>query len=162
MNKKSSAVQKATALIIDSIAAGVWKDGDRLPSIVQLSGKVDVSAGSMSAAVSALKKKGVLSGKRGGPTIVGQHRAQNNGDMSSRPPAGLWQKKRALLEQDILSGRFRSGILLSANELKAAYGVCYATLKKMLNALVADRLLVPYKKTLTRLITELSSSNRWI
>jgi DNA-binding transcriptional regulator YhcF (GntR family) len=139
-------IQKAVDYIKERLAKQVWHNGERLPTISVLARSSDVSRMTMWKAVEILKKKGVVSGRKGGRIYAG------NGSMfpkaiSSLESGSPWKAKRVLVEQDLLNGIFAPGkVLPTMGELQARYGVCYKTMRKILNALMADRVLIPDKK----------------
>lgn len=147
MGKVKTAAETAAEFIQKSIADRRWNRGDPLPPLAALAKEAGVSMGSMWSAAALLKKESVLSGKKNGSIFVGERPLSDLSAAGATSASKLWQKKKILIEQDILNGRFQSGTLLSTGELMEMYGVCYATLKKILNVLVAEKLLVPYKKT---------------
>ena len=88
-----------------------------------------------------LKNLGLISGLRRGHLYVGKPQAP-----ALTVPA--WQLRRHRLEQDILAGRYaRQGSLPSFKELSATYEVCFRTMRKILQAMVADNALTMQGKS---------------
>lgn len=139
------AVQKAKDFIIDKLKNQTWREGDRLPSIAALSGMAGVSLVTMWKAVGMLKRQGSINTRRGSRIYAGAGR-------STIPPvstrrSGSLEAKRILVEQDLLKGYFAPGKHLpTISELQARYGVCYGSMRKVLDALALDRVIIPDKK----------------
>jgi DNA-binding LacI/PurR family transcriptional regulator/DNA-binding transcriptional regulator YhcF (GntR family) len=149
---KTPALSRALGLLTDSLTQGVWKPGDRLPSLERLAASAQVSRNSMWKTVSIAARQQLVTVTRGGYITAGAVDAGNHSKAlkTTGYDRGCgWQKKRLLLERDILDGRYYEtrGVLPTAKELQTTYGVCAATLKKMLVSLSENDIIVPYKKT---------------
>jgi DNA-binding LacI/PurR family transcriptional regulator/DNA-binding transcriptional regulator YhcF (GntR family) len=139
-------IQKAIDFIDAGLKKGTWHDGNRLPSLKQLAILSGVSVFTMWKAVDQLKKRGVLSARRGGFITVGTGLNQKNPSIHKHTL--LWQKMRSILEADILNGVYGFGETLPRlSQLSARYGLCFVTLKKVLHALAEDGTIIPFKKT---------------
>jgi DNA-binding LacI/PurR family transcriptional regulator/DNA-binding transcriptional regulator YhcF (GntR family) len=135
--EKNPAVQKAFDDIRKNLEAGVWKKGDRLPPVRVLTAAIRVSRGSLLKAIALLKAEGFLSGFERGHLVAGvpePERTAVAGETNA-----VWYCKRMALEKDILSGMFaQQGRLPSIKELRARYGTCFTTMRKILRSMVAD------------------------
>lgn len=129
-------------------------DGEgRLPSLRDLASMADVSIATMCKAIAVLRNRGEVVTRRGHGmyAAVGAGRTALEKDtLAPRPPKRTtrkWERLSVSLEQDILTGRYPSGATMPApKELAARYGVCYRTLRKALDGLVAGGRIVPYKR----------------
>jgi DNA-binding transcriptional regulator YhcF (GntR family) len=139
------AVSEAIEFIKRSIAAGQWKDGDLLPPISKLAADCRVSFVSMWKAARELKREGILCGGRGRRMRVG-----TGGKTFSAPEREplLWQRKKSLIEQDLIIHRFAPGQTLpSSKQLQQLYGIGYRGLRKILAALIEEKRITPYHRT---------------
>jgi DNA-binding transcriptional regulator YhcF (GntR family) len=140
----SPAIQKAVTFIIDGLDKGLWKNGEQLPSIKQLSKQASVSRGTMVRALHALRDNGRLMIKPQGRIVAGNQSLHQSHNTATNGP---WQQQRKRFEQDILQGVFsRHEQLPSFKELQARYGVCFRSMRKIINACVADRILLPHMR----------------
>jgi DNA-binding LacI/PurR family transcriptional regulator/DNA-binding transcriptional regulator YhcF (GntR family) len=146
MPLQPTAVIKARNFITDALKQGTWKQGDKLPSLAGLARLANVSRPSIWKAVSQLKKDKILQVKERGSILV--PRAENDPAQTEKQYGRVWEKKRSIIMQDILEKRIgHDEALPSRAKLQAQYGVGYATLRKILDSLAEDRLLVPFKKS---------------
>lgn len=152
--RKSKPLEKALNFIFSLLNTGDLLPGDPLPSKDELAERAGVSPHTILKAFALLKQEGTLEGSRG-------HRYRLSAAGDSRrliTPSVLWSaagnassqtwlKTRQELEKDILNNIFRPGVPLpSLKELQVRYGVSYPTIKKALEALYHDHLLVPYHR----------------
>ena len=140
--RTSKALDKAQAYLHDAIKA------EKPPqSIEALARSAGVSYVTMWKAVQALKKSG---------DVTGRYRiARASSEPSVIPPAGPSVDRLTILTgqfiRDLLAGSIiRRNVLLSAKELVARYGTSPQTLKRVLHAVHAHGLIVPYKRQWTR------------
>jgi DNA-binding GntR family transcriptional regulator len=138
------AVKKAFESIEANLDNGTWKKGEHLPSISRLAQMAGVSRVSVIKAIGLLKEKGLVNSlqrhrlKAGGPETA----AADSGE-----PIESWQRKRNLIEKEIVSGAFGiTGRLPRVKELQARYGVCYRTMRKILHALETEGVVQPSGK----------------
>jgi DNA-binding transcriptional regulator YhcF (GntR family) len=146
------ALSRALGFLTDSLSQGVWKSGDRLPTLEHLAAAAGVSRNSKWKTVAIASRQQLVTVTRGGYITAGVIKAENRS--AALKPAAYergtgWRKKRLLLERDILDGRYYEarGVLPNAKQLQTTYGVCAATLRKMLASLSENGIIVPYKKT---------------
>jgi len=155
MEKRKPGIEKALAFIKNGIATQQFRR--RLPHIQLLANEAQVSFVTMWKAVNQLKKLKVLvKNKNGYANIICQNK---NEDFKEHRPEtsktqlddeaenGFWQKAKNRLKKDILSGRYPHGQLLpSCKELMYHHGVSFRTLKKVLDALVSEGFIKPFKR----------------
>jgi DNA-binding LacI/PurR family transcriptional regulator/DNA-binding FadR family transcriptional regulator len=140
------AVQKASDFITQNLKSQVWSDGDRLPSLDELSRMAGVSKGSMWKAIDLIKKQGLVTTRYGSGIFAG---AEETNRAIERPPIKIhtWESKRRLFEQDLFKGIFIPGKPLpTVGELQARYGVSFRTMRKILKALADDHILNAIRK----------------
>jgi DNA-binding LacI/PurR family transcriptional regulator/DNA-binding FadR family transcriptional regulator len=140
--KKQPAVERIVEFIQKAIARGSWPVGQRIPTISWICAATNTANKSVIKAVRLLINRGLITPKK-------YVNSPNTGSMLESVPLQTlkWQKLRTSLEGEIALGRFSAGSSLPAiSQLKEQYGVHYKTLKKALDALTADALLMPYKK----------------
>jgi DNA-binding transcriptional regulator YhcF (GntR family) len=142
----SPAVQKAIDYITTRLEKCEWTAGDKLPTVNDLAGMVGVSRGTMWKAIVFLKRQGMIWARKGGHLYAG------HGDEQSTPGPHIlrthsWEAKRIQFEQDLLKGMFPANRPLPAiGELQTRYGASYRTMRKLLNSLIADGLLMASNK----------------
>jgi len=140
------AIQKAIDYLTKRLENGEWTAGSELPTVNNLAGMVGVSRGTMWKALVFLKRQGMIWARKGGHIYAGK------GDEESTPGplivrAHSWEAKRVQCEQDLLKGMFASNRPLPAiGELQTRYGASYRTIRKLLNSLIADGLLMASNK----------------
>jgi DNA-binding transcriptional regulator YhcF (GntR family) len=124
------------------------KSVGKLPSLAILANAARVSRNSMWKAVGIARDDGLVSVVKGGYITAARVPFAEVGFAPIEKGRGTgWRRKREMLEQDILNGVYQSDQGLPSNkELQATYGVCAATLRKILEALVAAEIVVPYKR----------------
>ena len=121
--------------------------GHRLPSIQKLARHAHVSPVTMWKAVRRYGDDGKLMVEKGGISIP---RKNTGFSFTSETDETVrkWEWLASQLKSAILQRVYAAGGLLpSPKELTRQYGVSFRTLKKALNVLVNERLIVPYKKT---------------
>ena len=124
--------------------------GSRLPALIMLARQASVSLVTMWKAAGRLKSEGVLqsAGRKG--TIIVRKTAiiSSLGAAPGAQQTFVWQNITTRIESDLLSGSLgRTGILPSAKQLRARYGVNPRTLRKSLRALAGAGVLVAYGRT---------------
>jgi DNA-binding LacI/PurR family transcriptional regulator len=135
--KAFSAVQKAFDFVISNLERGAWQPGDCLPSAKHLARAAGVSFTTMIRAIALLKSQSLIT------SIERGHIRAGSGNLPlPQTHSAVWSKKRVALEKDILAGCYASqGRLPSLKEMQNRYGVCYQTMRKILDALVDDGVL---------------------
>jgi DNA-binding transcriptional regulator YhcF (GntR family) len=112
----------------------------------RLSAMAGVSLVTMWKAVQALRKDGKVTVRRGGRIIAGN--ATEQPENSVQEAATTSERKRILIERDIITRIYAPGDTLpSIGKLSVQYGGSYYSIRKVLAALVKDKVLVPYKRT---------------
>jgi DNA-binding LacI/PurR family transcriptional regulator/DNA-binding transcriptional regulator YhcF (GntR family) len=141
LRKTGPAVQKILDHMRDTIGRGVWEPGEPLRSIADLAAEAGTSFVTMQKALALLKAEGVIEGTKGSRfRMAGRPARAGMRIGASRRP--VWLMKRAQLEQDLFTGCFAGRRTLpSIKELRSTYGVCFATMQKILRSLVDDGLL---------------------
>jgi DNA-binding LacI/PurR family transcriptional regulator/DNA-binding FadR family transcriptional regulator len=116
---------------------------ERLPTVKAICASGRFSPATVLTALGKLQQAGVVRVvPRGGIFVTGVVVSLPSEPPSPKPaPAPRrWEAARAALAEDLLSGFFQPGSQLPPVKLLAArYGACYATLRKALAALAADR-----------------------
>jgi DNA-binding GntR family transcriptional regulator len=140
----SDSTAQAIDFINENIDKGMWRKGDRLPPVRRLAILASVSSTTMFRAINILKEKGLIAAKdrSGLQSLVRMRRPDSirNGEAS-------WKHKKSLLEKEIFSGVFGlQGRLPLIKELQSRYGVCYTTMKKILQSLEIDGVVCPHGK----------------
>jgi DNA-binding LacI/PurR family transcriptional regulator/DNA-binding transcriptional regulator YhcF (GntR family) len=138
--ENAPAIQKAVMFVRENLSRQVWQSGERLPPVRVLAAQADVSTFTMVKAIAYLKSEQLVSGIERGRTRAGNGAV----NISSQPELlrGAWQMKRTALERDIFGGMYsEKGELPSIKELQVRYGTSYRTMRKILLAMVADRVL---------------------
>lgn len=161
--------KKALKYLETSLISGFWKPGERLPSLIELGKAAGVSEFTMGKAIHVLVEKGVLSIRpRKGIWVSLNTNEPENGVVDSKEKvsegskkdldsdsyryhsvqAQKWERIKAAIVRDIYSGVFDvSKPLPTISELRPRYGSGYNVIKKSLDSLEKDGLLLPYKKT---------------
>jgi DNA-binding transcriptional regulator YhcF (GntR family) len=145
MEKVFPAVEKAIRFVRQMIDKELT-EGDHLPAIRKLAQAAGVSVSSMVKAIAELKRNKIVSGIERGPIYVGPEFAP----VKAKPISNgkMWEKKRAAVQQDLMNGVFsHDRVLPSAKELQVRYGVCYRTMKKILDTLTLEKVIIPHKKS---------------
>jgi DNA-binding LacI/PurR family transcriptional regulator/DNA-binding transcriptional regulator YhcF (GntR family) len=151
--KKKPGLQKAIQFINTQIASGEFTR--QFPSIQLLAKAADVSFVTMWRAVDQLRKNGVLVqvGKKGRYTPADQAGQAPDGTIagpacqSVECSVPLWEKVMSQLRKDILTGRYSFGVPLpSIKDLRNSYSISFPTLKKSLDRLWAEGILVTHRR----------------
>jgi DNA-binding LacI/PurR family transcriptional regulator/DNA-binding transcriptional regulator YhcF (GntR family) len=144
------AVQKSLTHVRGEIEASSWSQGDRLPPIRVLARQAQVSAAAMCSALGVLKTEGLISIIKNRGAYLGQPPAENrNGYHHSSPgESQRWQRLKIQIEKDIFNGCFVPGEAMpSLRDLQKSYAVSYKTLRKAMEAIAGENVVVPHKKT---------------
>jgi DNA-binding LacI/PurR family transcriptional regulator/DNA-binding GntR family transcriptional regulator len=142
---KKPAIQHAYDFVKDSLDKRVWKEGECLPSIRRLSAMASVSKASMLKAIALLADQGLVSATQ-------RYRIKAGNTLAAITPVNdsrllLSQQVRAVFERELLSGSFGyQGVLPPLKELQSRYGVSFGTMKRILQSMVADRVIEPHGK----------------
>lgn len=139
-----TAADRARRYLHEVVQACARSGKTRLPTIGTMAREGGFSPRTISTAVDGLKQEGVLTAVQRG----GIHINKEPGTMSEpepvddyRMPTGRrrWQRVRERIAADIVNGTFSSGVMLpSLKELCLTYGAAFQTVKRALQALVAD------------------------
>ncbi len=134
MKQSSPALKKATDYLRGSLKNGVWKPGDRLPSIRVLAQSAGISSVPMWKAVNLLAEEGELEVLQGSGIRVKPYPEEPSGALRKG-----WLGLRDRIHKDILSGLYPPGSLMpSLKEMRVHYGVSFQTLKKALDNLTSS------------------------
>jgi DNA-binding LacI/PurR family transcriptional regulator/DNA-binding transcriptional regulator YhcF (GntR family) len=146
-HRQAPSVDTAFRFLTDSFKSESWKNGDRLPSLARLAHLAKVSRNSMWKAMLRAQKEKMVVVTRGGFIIAGNGRTKDAMQLECKERAGAWQMTRARIEQDIINGTFsETGVLPRTKELQITYGVCSATLQKILRSLATAGVVVLYNR----------------
>ena len=151
MQRLHPAVEKSLDHVKQEIAGGAWADGDRLPPIRVLARQAQVSAAAMCAALGMLKADGLITVIKNRGAYLGQAPAEaRNGRAPSSSPgeSQRWQRLKMQIEKDVFNGYFPAGEPMpSLRDLQKSYAVSYKTLRKAMEAIAGEGVVVPHKKT---------------
>jgi DNA-binding FadR family transcriptional regulator len=139
----SRAVLKAEKFLRKHIDKEITEENPVLPPLKKLCGDAGVSYVTMWHAVQKLKNEGLLLCARGHPVIV--RFAKQSREQQAYVSAGetLWLSVKKKISDDIANGRYApSGFLPPIKELKKRYNASYPTIRKALNALVAEKVVL--------------------
>lgn len=131
----TSTIGYLSALINRGVATGE----PRIPPVVSIARGANVSTGTAWKAVRALVAEGKLVSRRGSgirihPDLLSATESTHESSLAQK-----WQRTAARISADVFSGEYRAvGKLPTIKELAGRYGVCYPTMKKVLDRLVAD------------------------
>lgn len=146
-NPIKSKFQLAYSYITSALNRGDFDNELFLPSIQRLSKHSGVSVFTMWKVIDALRKEGVLCGKKTNRLQITRSVAvQKASDLCSNLPAKSHFSKAIHIQNqirtDILDGRFAAQTMLpSTKELMRLYGVTRVTMGKILRALVKSQIL---------------------
>jgi len=138
-------VAKTIEYIKGGIASGTFHPGTILPERNELARLVSVSADTITVAVGYLKKWGILAGVKGQRCRIPERPSGIPADSQRRTAASAraWDAVAGQIRDDITGGAFASGAIIpTSKELCSRYQITYPTLRKALDALVRQRLLV--------------------
>lgn len=151
MQRVHPAVHKSLSHVRGEIKTGAWSQGERLPPIRVLARQAQVSAAAMCTALGVLKSEGVISIIKNRGAYLGQAPAESrNGRAPSSSPgeSQRWQRLKVQIEKDIFNGYFPPGEPMpSLRDLQKSYAVSYKTLRKAMESISAEGVVVPHKKT---------------
>ncbi|MFP4164526.1 MAG: GntR family transcriptional regulator [Chitinispirillaceae bacterium] len=134
MKQSSPALKKASDYLKTMLQKGVWKPGDRLPSIRELAQSAGISSVPMWKAVNLLASDGELEVLQGSGIRVKPYPEE-----PSRALRKGWLGLRDRIHRDVLSGLYPPGSLMpSLKEMRVHYGVSFQTLKKALDDLASS------------------------
>jgi DNA-binding transcriptional regulator YhcF (GntR family)/DNA-binding LacI/PurR family transcriptional regulator len=142
-------IHPSTQRVVDylrhGITTGVWKKGSPIPSLRQIATDVHVSMTFASRGVLLLRHEGKLILRKGVGTFVGAEPAPVYSQSPVLPRK--WQQIRAAIEQQIARGMYEHGKPLPMlSVLRRRYGVSTYTIRRIINDLVSDSIIIPYKK----------------
>ncbi|HEV8246346.1 MAG TPA: GntR family transcriptional regulator, partial [Polyangiaceae bacterium] len=142
MRPSHPAVDAAVRFLRAGIERGIFGDGGRLPTMVELARCADVSKVSMTKAVAILVEEGLLDARRRRGILLRRHQPEP-------VPTPRTPSKAEAVAQDILRKYLRgvygsNHVFGSLKELQASYGASFRTLKRALESLRRDGVIVPY------------------
>jgi DNA-binding LacI/PurR family transcriptional regulator/DNA-binding transcriptional regulator YhcF (GntR family) len=130
---------KATEVLRERIRMGIWKVGDRMPSCAELARTCGVSRVTMWRALEILRQESLLH-TRGKLIVCGAPPAHGS---PATPNEGFaWERLKRRLGAEILSGTLSPHTLYPINKAALHYGVAINTLKRALEELRTEGLLV--------------------
>lgn len=151
MQRVHPAVQKSLDHVRGEIGTGTWGNGERLPPIRVLARQAQVSAAAMCTALGVLKAEGVVTIIKNRGAYLGHAPAESrDGRAPSSSPgeSQRWQRLKVQIEKDIFNGFFPPGEPMpSLRDLQKSYAVSYKTLRKAMEAIAGENVVVPHKKT---------------
>ena len=148
----------AEALLRKVLKQAMHSGDMRLPTCDQLANLASVSKPTMLKVVKEFSCLGVLSAKQGAgirlvnPENITPEKIETAA--SEKPHGRKWEKLYARIESDLIHGEYpASSVLPSSKDLCIRYGVAYKTLRKALDKLVNEQVIVPSGRSyrLTRL-----------
>ncbi|HKP95819.1 MAG TPA: GntR family transcriptional regulator [Fibrobacteria bacterium] len=143
-------MQKSLAHVREEIKSAVWSQGDRLPPIRVLARQAQVSAAAMCSALGMLKTEGLISIIKNRGAYLGLPPADGRNGYHTASPgeSQRWQRLKIQIEKDIFNGFFTPGEAMpSLRDLQKSYAVSYKTLRKAMEAIASEGVVVPHKKT---------------
>jgi DNA-binding transcriptional regulator YhcF (GntR family) len=169
--KKRPQVQKAINFLKQGFSQGLF--GRKLPSIKTLATGADVSFVTMWKAINILRHDVTFSNlsktltakndviNKTSQNILESSSADSNFQFKENYEP-LWQKSLSRIKQDILTGRFSPGTLLpSRKELESMYNISYPTLKKVIEILCEEKIIMPHQRGyIVSPLTKSESSSR--
>jgi len=149
---RTPALERALAYVIRQARALRRQNRRRLPTAAQMAREAGTSHVTMLKAVGTLRAQHVLTVKPGrGITLTEGALPLVRAPLSetSRPVSERkWEQTVRRIESDVLQGVYREGDLLPPMKALAdRYAVCHRTLSRALARLVAERTLVPDRRT---------------
>jgi DNA-binding transcriptional regulator YhcF (GntR family) len=149
MKHPRESIHPSTQRVIDylqhGITSGVWKNGQPIPPLRQIASDVRVSMTFASKGVAILRREGTVTLRKGIGTFVGKEPAPAYSQ--SRVPLRKWQQIRSSIEQQIARGIYEHGKPLPLlSVLRSRYGVSTYTIRRIIQDLVSDSIIIPYKK----------------
>jgi DNA-binding GntR family transcriptional regulator len=150
------AVDRAAAFLLERVQQVAASGRTRLPTIGALAAQGRFSPRTLSAAVSLLRRQGVLTAvQRGGIRLLRSDQPPPDtataiaATAAPAPPVRLrgWRGLGQRISTDLVAGMYPPGAPLpSYKELCARYGTSYETLRRALDALAAAGRLTPHKR----------------
>ncbi len=136
-------LDRAREYLTGVVASHRRMNQSRLPTVAALAERAGVALVTMSRAVQQCAASGAITAKRGQGILLAE---PHHGAVPGHGPGRAvqrWEAVREQLQRDLLTGTFGlRGPLPSPKELAVSYGVCYRTLKRALDRLVEDRILM--------------------
>ncbi|MDG5816059.1 GntR family transcriptional regulator [Chitinispirillales bacterium ANBcel5] len=131
MKNSNPAITKASNYLNTMLQKGVWKPGDKLPSIRMLAKSAGVSPVPMWRAVNSLADDGTLEVIQGSGVRVKPYPEEPSAQIRKG-----WVGLRDRIHKDILCGFYPPDSLMpTLKEMRVHYGVSFRTLKKALDNL---------------------------
>jgi DNA-binding LacI/PurR family transcriptional regulator/DNA-binding transcriptional regulator YhcF (GntR family) len=128
-NPAMNSIDQAVDIAGKRLQSGIWIEGERMPSLMELAKICNVSRTTMWRALARLKADGKVHATRGGAIIAGPEGVA--GIVTSRPETVLEHLKSRIADE-IRSGVFLEAELPPVTKLARKYGVAFDTLKKAL------------------------------
>lgn len=144
------AIQKAVGHVREKIRNGSWSQNERIPPVRILAREAQVSTAAMNAALSILRDEGIVSivKNRGAYLGAATSTKQNSWYSESWTGGQRWHRLKTQIENDIFNGYYTPGESMpSLRDLEKFYSVSYKTLRKALESISDEGIIVPSKKT---------------
>jgi DNA-binding LacI/PurR family transcriptional regulator/DNA-binding FadR family transcriptional regulator len=132
------AIDQAYQTVKSNLEKRIWSAGDRMPKLAELARLCRVSRTNMWLALGRLKKESLVHVEPGRAIIAGRPAASQ---VLPDSQGFVWQKLKERIGREALSGSFGHSPLPPQNKLALQYGAAPNTLKRSLDALVADGIL---------------------
>lgn len=143
---KKTAIDHAVEYLETQINIGKWKNGDRLPPIVELAKLADRSVITIHGAIGILKSRGIITVKRGQGIYLGKCIKKNTTE-PEKIKKNRFKDIARIIERSIVNGEFdETNELPSIKELCFKFGCGHETIKQTLNELVVDKRIFAYGK----------------
>ncbi len=150
VDKSRASLQRSLIYLRNEIKNGTWLQGSRIPSIRILARQAQVSAAAMCAARAQLREEGVITVIKNRGAYLGKAKplASNNPTATALEESQRWQRLKTQIERDVFEGTFTAGEPMpSLRDLQKIYSVSYKPLRKAIEAIAAEGVVVPFKKT---------------
>lgn len=146
----NSVIQKALDHLRGKILGGTWSLNERIPPVRILAREAQVSTAAMNSALGVLRDEGLISIIKNRGAYLGTSPSINRDDRNSTAWVGgrRWQRLKTQIENDIFNGYYTPGESMpSLRDLEKFYSVSHKTLRKALESISGEGIIVPNKKT---------------
>jgi DNA-binding LacI/PurR family transcriptional regulator/DNA-binding transcriptional regulator YhcF (GntR family) len=134
-----NAAQQAFELVKKRLETGLWQQGERLPSLAEMAEICAVSRSTMWRALRILAGESLVHANRGGAIVAGPAGMPL---LRPLPKKRIWERLKVQIGHDIFAGAFAGSGLPLINKLVMHYRVSFVTLKKALNRLADEGVLI--------------------
>ncbi|MBD3343744.1 MAG: GntR family transcriptional regulator [Chitinivibrionales bacterium] len=153
---RSSAVDNARKHILSGIQESRYKTGDFLPRLKEIASEIGISVPTACKATGLLKGQGILEGSTGQRYKVSPNALQLCGDLlreieqskQRKGPSKRWERISENIRRRILNGHYsRDNPFPSIMELSYEYGSSFRTIRRALDFLCRENVLVPFNRS---------------